>query len=51
MQFTGFQTGKAEAPFGWKQVRHHAQDAQWPPKGVHLQMDYQLPAHILVQAG
>ena len=39
---TGFHTGPAEKRFEWKQVRHHAPDAEWPPGGVHLQMDYRL---------
>jgi hypothetical protein len=41
-QFSGFKIGKAEKRFEWKQVRHHAPGAEWPPKGVKLQMDYQL---------
>jgi len=28
----------------WRKVRHYAPDTEWPPKGVHLQMDYRLPA-------
>ncbi|MEZ5045070.1 MAG: alpha-galactosidase [Saprospiraceae bacterium] len=35
--------GPTEAPFEWKAVRHHAKGATWPPKGVHLSMDYSLP--------
>ncbi|MEZ4776075.1 MAG: alpha-galactosidase [Bacteroidia bacterium] len=50
MQITGFKTGKATAPFEWKEARHHAPHTAWPPKGVHLQMDYELPAYIQVQA-
>ena len=31
-----------EAPFGWKQNRHHAPNSQWPAPGVHLKMSYNL---------
>ncbi len=41
-KFTGFKTGPAEKRFEWNKVRHHAPDAEWPPKGIQLQMDYQL---------
>jgi len=41
-QFTGFKVETPEKRFEWTQVRHHAPDAEWPPKGVKLQMDYQL---------
>lgn len=40
--FIGFETGTPEKRLEWKQVRHHAPDAEWPPKGVKLKMDYQL---------
>jgi hypothetical protein len=42
-QFTGFEMGQPRERFGWKRVRHHAPDATWPPKGVHLQMHYRMP--------
>ena len=38
--FTGFETGIPEARMGWKQVRHHAPDSVWPPRGVALRMHY-----------
>jgi len=41
-KFTGFEIGTPEKRFDWKKVRHCAPDAEWPPKGVKLQMDYQL---------
>ncbi|MCP3916433.1 MAG: TIM barrel protein [bacterium] len=28
----------------WKRVRHHAPGATWPPKGIHLRMEYAPPA-------
>lgn len=43
MQFTGFDISEPQAPFEWKRVRPHAKGAEWPPKGVHLRMDYKLP--------
>lgn len=44
MRFVGMATGKPEATFAWKQVRHHAPDAQWPPKGVSVRFDFEPPA-------
>ncbi len=43
MQYTGLETGPLEARLDWKQARHHAPDAVWPPAGVHLRMDYAMP--------
>lgn len=42
-QFTSFEIGEPRERFAWKRVRHHAPDATWPPKGVHLQMHYRMP--------
>ncbi len=42
-RFTGFEVGAPRERFAWKQVRHHAPDAAWPPRGVHLQMHYRMP--------
>jgi hypothetical protein len=42
-QFTGFEVGEPRERFTWKRIRHHAPDAVWPPKGVHLQMHYRMP--------
>jgi len=41
-QFKGFKVGRPVKRLEWKEIRHHAPDAEWPPKGVKLQMDYQL---------
>ncbi|MFT4567887.1 MAG: hypothetical protein ACI9FN_002855, partial [Saprospiraceae bacterium] len=41
-KFTGFKIGSPEKRLEWKRLRHYAPDAEWPPKGVMLQMDYQL---------
>ncbi len=45
MQFDGYEIGEIQAPFQWKQVRHHAKGATWPPKGTYLRMDYRIPDH------
>ncbi len=42
-QFEGFTTSAPETRFDWKQIRHHAPDVEWPPKGVKLTMNYRLP--------
>ena len=39
-----FEVGKPLKRFEWRQVRHHAPDAQWPPPGIRLRMEYRLPA-------
>lgn len=43
MRFAGMEVGTPEARMAWKQVRHHAPDVEWPPKGVSLRMDYRMP--------
>ncbi|MCC6144467.1 MAG: hypothetical protein IT368_11735, partial [Candidatus Hydrogenedentes bacterium] len=45
MQFTGFEVGAPMARMEWQQVRHHAPDVAWPPKGVALRMDYAMPGN------
>ena len=50
-QFSDFEIGTPEKRFDWKEVRHHAPDVEWPPKGVKLQMNYQfkdVPAGDLI---
>ncbi|MEZ4849005.1 MAG: hypothetical protein R3B93_10405 [Bacteroidia bacterium] len=32
LQFVDYQTGKPQAPFEWKRVRHHGKELNWPPK-------------------
>ena len=44
MQFTGLSVDNITERFPWQQIRHHAPDVAWPPKGLHLKMSYQLPA-------
>ncbi len=42
-QFTGFEVGDPLERIKWKRVRHYDKKTQWPPKGVHLRMDYRMP--------
>ncbi len=42
-QFVGFQVGKPKARIPWKRVRHYDRRCQWPPSGVYLRMDYEMP--------
>jgi len=39
-QFSGFEVGPIEKRMEWAEVRRHAPDVVWPPKGAHLRMDY-----------
>ena len=41
-KFSGFKVSEPEKRFEWKEVRHHAPGTEWPPRGIKLQMDYQL---------
>ena len=43
-RYIGHSSGPIEARMAWKAVRHHAPGVKWPPTGVHLRMDYELPA-------
>ncbi len=43
LQFAGFEVSRPQARLTWKQVRHHAPEAKWPPPGVALRMDYTMP--------
>ncbi len=43
LQLTGYEVSKPQARMDWAQVRHHAPDVAWPPKGVYLRMDYTMP--------
>lgn len=52
LAFTGYEVSEPVAPFEWKRVRHHASDLSWPPRGVHLRMDYRMPLpKDLVESG
>jgi hypothetical protein len=42
-RFVGYEIGKPLERFGWKQARHHSPDAQWPPKGAALRLDFVMP--------
>lgn len=49
LQFVKMEVSDPQMPFDWKRVRHHAPNAVWPPKGVHLRMDYQMPVGSTIQ--
>lgn len=40
-----FHVGIPAERFAWNRKRHSAPDAVWPPKGVYLRMDYEMPGH------
>lgn len=40
MKLTGVDVGPITQRMAWKQVRHHAPGAVWPPHGIELRMDY-----------
>jgi hypothetical protein len=42
-RFAGFEVGRAQERFAWKQVRHHAPGVKWPPEGVSLRLDFAPP--------
>lgn len=44
LRFIGMSIGAPVAPFAWKQIRHHAPDATWPPKGAAVKFDFEVPA-------
>ncbi|PHN06565.1 hypothetical protein [Flavilitoribacter nigricans] len=50
MRYIGYATGPIKAPFEWKQVRHHAPNPNWPPKGTYLRLDFQMPAADAVKS-
>ena len=41
LSFSGYEIGEPQAPFAWKQVRHHAPGASWPPNGKSLRLDFE----------
>jgi hypothetical protein len=42
-RFVGLEIAKPRERLAWKRARHHAPDVKWPPAGVHLRMDYDMP--------
>ncbi len=42
-RFIGFETGQPVERMAWKRTRHHAPDAQWPPRGATLRLDFATP--------
>lgn len=51
LQFTGYEVSNPRAPFAWKRLRAHANDVVWPPKGIHLRMDYNMPDPLALLKG
>ncbi len=43
MQFVEYETSDPIAPFEWKRARAYTRNSHWPPKGIHLRMDYLMP--------
>lgn len=41
--FVDYRTEPISERFSWKRVRHAAPDVAWPPKGLHLLMNYRMP--------
>ena len=39
-RFVGFEVGRPNPRFAWKQVRHCAPGSTWPPAGVSLRLDF-----------
>ena len=48
-RLVGLEWGRAKARLEWKRVRHCAPDAAWPPPGVSLRMDYEMPPAAMDQ--
>ena len=48
LQFVDYQVSTPEAPFEWKKVRHHTA-SDWPPPGVHLRLEFQMPGEEAVK--
>ncbi|MEW6741210.1 MAG: hypothetical protein AB1486_00500 [Planctomycetota bacterium] len=44
LQFAGYEVSETSPRMPWKRVRHHDPHLPWPPPGVHLRMDYELPS-------
>ena len=42
-RFVDYEVTQPKERFPWKRVRPAAPNAQWPPKGIALRMDYKLP--------
>ena len=40
LRLVGFKTSEPAERLKWNQVRHHAPDAVWPPKGIKLSLEF-----------
>lgn len=45
--YSGHRISDIEARMEWKRVRHHAPDVVWPPRGVHLELDFRMSDQAL----
>lgn len=43
MQLVGYEVGEPKERLKWNRVRHHAPGVKWPPQGVAVRFDFQLP--------
>ena len=43
-RYVGYAIGTPQERLSWKQVRHHAPDVQWPPRGTTLRLDFDWPS-------
>ena len=44
MEYAGYRSEPISERLSWKRIRHAAPDVKWPPAGIHLMMDYRMPA-------
>ena len=42
-KLSNYSVGDISERLEWKRVRHTAPDVQWPPRGVHLKLDFEHP--------
>ena len=40
MKLVGVEFGEPQARFAWKQIRHHAPDVSWPPRGKSIRFNF-----------
>jgi hypothetical protein len=43
LRLIGWEAGKTKERFPWKRVRHHDATLPWPPPGVSLRLDFEVP--------
>jgi hypothetical protein len=45
-RYLRYSVGSIRERMAWNRVRHHSNDVQWPPAGIHLRMDYEAPVSV-----